>query len=69
MTSHYLQIQVQPDPEFATNHLMGALFSKLHRRLVALDTSAIGVSFPRHQLKPRDIGDTLRLHGHLQDLE
>lgn len=28
---HYLEIQVQPDPEFPAPHLMNALFAKLHR--------------------------------------
>jgi len=69
MTSHYLDIQLRPDPDFPTGQLMGALFSKLHRRLVTLNTQAIGVSFPHHQLKPRAIGDLLRLHGLETELE
>jgi CRISPR-associated endonuclease Csy4 len=34
MNGHYLDIQVQPDPEFPAAHLMNALFAKLHRALV-----------------------------------
>lgn len=63
MTTHYIDITLQPDPDFTAAHLMGALFSKFHRRLAALDRDDIGVSFPKHRLKPRDIGNALRLHG------
>lgn len=48
---------------------MGALFGKLHRALVALQTNDIGVSFPAHGLKPRTLGDRLRLHGSAAALE
>lgn len=68
MTSHYVDIHLRPDPDFPAGQLMGALFSKLHRRLVELDMKTIGVSFPAHQMKPRDIGDHLRLHGSPTDL-
>lgn len=63
MTTHYLDIRVRPDADFVSAHLMGALFSKLHRRLVEMHTETLGVSFPRHKIKPRDIGDVLRLHA------
>ena len=69
MTSHYVEIQLRPDPDFPAGQLMGALFSKLHRRLVALDASAIGVSFPAHRLQPRDIGNRLRIHATPTDLD
>lgn len=69
MTTHYINIQLRPDPDFPAGQLMGALFSKLHRRLVELGTTAIGVSFPKHKQKPRTIGDQLRLHGSEADLE
>lgn len=59
----YLDIQVLPDPEFTTNVLLGALVSKLHRGLVAIDADDIGVSFPNHAEKPRSLGDLLRIHG------
>ncbi|MGN8157448.1 type I-F CRISPR-associated endoribonuclease Cas6/Csy4 [Salinisphaera sp. SWV1] len=68
MTSHYIDIHLRPDPDFPAGQLMGALFSKLHRRLVELDMSTVGVSFPAHRIKPRDIGDHLRLHGSPTDL-
>ncbi|GAB3677865.1 type I-F CRISPR-associated endoribonuclease Cas6/Csy4 [Salinisphaera aquimarina] len=63
MTTHYLDIQLRPDPEFPAGQLMGALFSKLHRALVSHEADDIGVSFPEHRLRPREIGACLRLHG------
>ncbi|HLQ85762.1 MAG TPA: type I-F CRISPR-associated endoribonuclease Cas6/Csy4 [Salinisphaeraceae bacterium] len=68
MTSHYIDLQLQPDPDFPAGQLMGALFSKLHRRLVALDDNSIGVSFPEYGMRPRTIGERLRLHGTSADL-
>lgn len=46
--------------------------AKLHRALVHLETSEIGVSFPRHINKPaskRTLGDMLRLHANSAALE
>lgn len=60
---HYVDFRLLPDPEFAPFMLMGALFSKLHRALVSLEANDIGVSFPGYGLKPRTLGQTLRLHG------
>jgi len=63
MTTHYLDLTLLPDPEFSHAHLWRALYAKLHRALVQLQTSAIGVSFPQYQLKPPTLGPVLRLHG------
>lgn len=59
----YLDIRCLPDPEFPASFLMGALYAKLHRVLVKLESSNIGVSFPGYSLSPRALGDRLRLHG------
>jgi len=59
----YLEIRLLPDPEFPPGFLMGALYAKLHRALVSLGASDIGVSFPAYSLKPRTLGNRLRLHG------
>lgn len=59
----YLEIRLLPDPEFPVSFLMGALYGKLHRALVTLDSSQIGVSFPGYSQSPRSMGDRLRLHG------
>ena len=63
MTSHYIDITLLPDPEFSHAHLLGALVAKLHRVLVQLGSSSIGISFPRYSLRPRTLGSILRLHG------
>lgn len=60
---HYVDLKLRPDPEFSPPVLMSALFSKLHRALVSLKASDIGVSFPGYALKPRTLGQVLRLHG------
>ena len=66
---HYLDIELQLDPEFSTPHLMSALFSKLHRSLIS--HADIGVSFPGFDALTPNLGTQLRLHsGHrsLSDL-
>jgi len=66
---HYLEIRLLPDPEFPVTVLMNALFSKLHRGLVELETSRIGVSFPDVERVERGLGELLRLHGDAGELE
>lgn len=65
---HYLDIQIRPDPEFPVNMLMGALVSKLHRQLVALEADDIGISLPEHETQP-PLGRRLRIHGRRDRLE
>lgn len=72
MTTHYIDIRLLPDPEFSQAHLLGALMSKLHRALVQLRASNIGVSFPQQISTPlakRSLGNVLRLHGTADALE
>lgn len=64
----YLEIRLLPDPEFAPTVLMNALFSKLHRALVAQGGGKIGVSFPDVEAKKPALGQRLRLHGVQADL-
>jgi len=59
----YLEIRLLPDPEFPVSFLMGVLYGKLHRALVTIESSKIGVSFPGYSQSPRGMGDRLRLHG------
>lgn len=63
MTTHYIEITLLPDPEFSHAHLLGALVAKLHRALVQLRADNIGVSFPGYSLRPRTLGDVVRLHS------
>ena len=65
---HYLDIQLLPDPEFSTPHLMNALFAKLHRILGARGSDDIGVSFPSVGGTVVGLGNCLRLHGSEQAL-
>lgn len=65
----YQDIKLLPDPEFSAPMLMNALFAKLHRALVAIDSTEIGVSFPGVDQKSPRLGDTLRLHGSISALK
>lgn len=60
---HYLDITLLPDPEFSHNHLMDALFAKLHRALVSAGCGDIGISFPQVNEQGTGLGMVLRLHG------
>lgn len=62
---HYVDIEVRSDPEFPVNQLMSALYSKLHRALVAQGCARIGVSLPCMNVGVPQLGTCLRLHGEL----
>lgn len=69
---HYQDIKILPDSEFPAPMLMNALFTKLHRMLVQLNSNTIGISFPRVDEKLPRLGQILRLHGtgsRLQNLQ
>ena len=66
---NYMDIRLRPDPEFSAALLMSALFSKLHRGLVEAKQNRIGISFPEHDDSKPSLGDCLRLHGTLSDIE
>lgn len=63
MTTHYVDLTVVPDAETSVSALLGALYDRLHRALVQHGIDGIGVSFPQYSVIPRNLGDTLRLHG------
>jgi len=65
---HYINIQLRPDPEIAPHQLMSALFVRLHKALVEIQSNAIGVSFPEHDESIPTLGQCLRLHGSHADL-
>ena len=56
----YLDIKLLPDPEFETQDLLNALFSKFHRAMSQTVPGKIGVSFPEVDKR---LGSVLRLHG------
>lgn len=66
---YYLDVKILPDAEFGQNHFMNVLGSRLHLFLVANKELNIGMSFPGYSLVPKTLGDVLRLHGSLMDLE
>lgn len=68
MRTHYVDIELAPDPEFSQAFLLGALYAKLHRVLVQMRATGIGASFPRYAVQPRTLGDVMRLHGSEADL-
>ena len=63
MTTHYVDLTVAPDAETGVPPLLGALYDRLHRALVQQRIDCVGVSFPQYSVIPRNLGDTLRLHG------
>ena len=68
---HHIDITLLPDVDFMPNMLLGALYNKLHRGLVTLQTNRVAVSFPKYQGKgsKRHLGDVLRLHGSKENLQ
>ena len=65
--SHFMDIQVLPDPELPAHVLLSALYAKLHRALVLDDDNAggIAVCFPGYSPRPGAVGlgSILRLLG------
>ena len=61
--SHYIDLQLRPDPETAPHQLLAALYAKLHQALVQTNSSTIGVSFPGYCANPAGLGTVLRLCG------
>ncbi|WP_045728736.1 type I-F CRISPR-associated endoribonuclease Cas6/Csy4 [Xanthomonas sp. GPE 39] len=66
---HYLDLHLRPDPELAPYQLLGALYARLHRALVTLNTTRVGVSFPGHDNRVPTLGTHLRLHGDAHTLQ
>lgn len=65
---YYIDIHLQPDPEFPAHQLMAVLFAKLHYALVQLQANNIGVVFPGYATAPAALGSTLRLVGPAHEL-
>lgn len=61
--AYFIDIHLLPDPEVARNHLLSALYSKLHRALVQHARGDIGVAFPGHDGQHQSLGSCLRLLG------
>ncbi len=63
---YHFDIKLLPDPEFPATVLMNAVYTKLHKALCDMQSTTIGVSFPKAQLT---LCDLLRLHGTDEDLD
>lgn len=57
---YYIDIKIKPDAEMRENLLLNKVYSKLHKALFTLNSSEIGVSFPRYHVM---LGDVIRIHG------
>ena len=62
----YIELQLKPDAEMPLNHLMNAVYSKVHKALYDLKSNNIGISFPRYVVT---LGNVLRLHSTSERLE
>lgn len=66
---YYMDFYLLPGTEFAVPILMNALFDKLHRAFVEINSRELGISFP-HVLREKPfLGDCLRVHGSILSLE
>ena len=61
--SHYIDLQLRPDPETAPSQLLAALYTRLHRALAAQCSTDIAVSFPDYSDQRHTLGQCLRLFG------
>lgn len=63
--SHYIDISIKPDAEMRENLLLNKVYSKLHKRLFELQSTDIGISFPRYKVM---LGGLIRIYGTEQKL-
>ena len=59
MLTHYIDIHLRPDPEFPAPQILSALYAKLHRILVQMESNEIAVCFPK--ISNRGLGAQMRL--------
>lgn len=64
--NHYFNITLLSDSEMPSAVLMNTICAKLHKVIYDLNTTSIGISFPRYHMT---LGNVLRLHGSAADLE
>jgi CRISPR-associated endonuclease Csy4 len=65
---YYIELRVLPDAEFTTPILMNALYNKLHKALVKINSNSIGLSLPNYE-ENKKLGKCIRLHGDQSRLE
>ncbi len=57
---YFIDIELFPKKELRENILLNQLYTEFHRRLCDLDSTDIGVSFPKYK---KILGDVFRIHG------
>ena len=63
--NYYIDVQLKPDAEMRENVLLNKVYTKLHKALVSMCSTDIGVSFPCYRIK---LGDVIRIHGSKENL-
>ncbi len=61
----YIDITLRADAEIPINRLLNTVYTSFHKALCDLNSTTIGVSFPRYQIT---LGNLMRIHGVLSDL-
>ncbi|WP_269617934.1 type I-F CRISPR-associated endoribonuclease Cas6/Csy4 [Zhongshania sp. BJYM1] len=56
----YIEISIKPDPEMPLNRLLNAIYTKFHKALCDLNSTNIGISFPKYEVT---LGNVLRIYG------
>ena len=64
--NYYLDILIKPDEEMRLNVLLNSIYTKLHKALYDLNSTNIGVSFPKYEVT---LGSVLRIHGDQSSLK
>ncbi len=57
---YYFDIKIVPDEEVPIYFIRNKIYSKFHKALFILNSSDIGISFPRYKTL---LGDVIRIHG------
>lgn len=68
---YFLDIKLIPNDETPLNFLMSTFYSQLHRELVNLEYSKIGISFPKYSNQEGvtpSLGGRVRFHSDYQEL-
>jgi len=62
----YIDLLLQEDEEVPIYFIRNKVFTKFHKALCDLESTKIGVSFPRYKVM---LGDVIRIHGAKVELE
>jgi len=62
---YYLDTTMEADEDIPIHFIRNKVYTKLHKALSTLQSTDIGVSFPKYRVK---LGDVIRIHGSHQRL-